>query len=52
MTELNGNTYKVTKDGPFKFVIDCDTREFNKYESEGYATEVKVPFTYKFKRLE
>jgi len=26
MSELNGKTYKVTTDGPFRFVIDCDTR--------------------------
>jgi len=31
MTELNGKRYKVKCDDPFKFKIDCDTREYNSY---------------------
>jgi hypothetical protein len=41
MTELNGNKYKVIVKDRKKFSIECDTRNFKKYEAEGFATEIK-----------
>jgi hypothetical protein len=51
MKELNGKTFKVKTEGPFNFKINCDTRKFGKYISEGIITKVKMPVKVKFKTL-
>lgn len=50
MTELNGNTYKVTTVGPFAFSIG-DTTDFGDYEGGGTAIQQKQPKQMKFKSL-
>eukprot|EP01125_Pyxidicula_operculata_P017195 TRINITY_DN6012_c0_g1_i1.p1 TRINITY_DN6012_c0_g1~~TRINITY_DN6012_c0_g1_i1.p1 ORF type:complete len:1009 (-),score=218.90 TRINITY_DN6012_c0_g1_i1:1918-4944(-) len=55
-TQLNSNSdanvYKVTVLSPFKFKINADTRNMEKYVSGGIATEKKQPFSTKFRELE
>ena len=44
MTQLNGNTYRVTPLTPITFKISADTRSFTPYTSEGFCSETKLPF--------
>ncbi|OHT02907.1 Ubiquitin-like modifier-activating enzyme 1 [Tritrichomonas foetus] len=55
MTELNGNSYKVTVINSYRFQIDCDTTKFHPYEmlgSGGYGNQIIPPSTVKFTTLE
>jgi hypothetical protein len=50
MTELNGNTYKVTIIDSHKLKIG-DTTKFGRYERNGIMTACKVPKLVEFKSL-
>jgi ubiquitin-activating enzyme E1 len=54
MTELNGKSYRVTVKNMRSFYIDCDTREFGKYElvgSGGYGNQIYPPQRFAFANL-
>ena len=54
MTELNGNSYRVTVKNMRSFYIDCDTRNFGKYEmvgSGGYGNQIYPQQKFAFSTL-
>lgn len=55
MTELNGNSYKVSVINSYRFKIDCDTTKFKPYEmigSGGYGNQIIPPSTLHFTTYE
>lgn len=55
MTELNGNSYKITVINSYRFKIDCNTTEFHPYEmvgSGGYGNQIIPPKTLNFATFE
>lgn len=52
MTELNGQTAKITSKGPHSFSINIDVSKFGKYEEGGLAAEQKQDSEISFKTLE
>lgn len=51
MEQVNGKLYQITVKSPHTFSIG-DTTEFNDYDSNGRAEQVKVPVSFKFNSLE
>ena len=55
MTELNGNSYKISVINSYRFKIDCDTTKFHPYEligSGGYGNQIIPPTTLNFSSFE
>ena len=55
MTELNGNSYKVTVVNSYMFKIHCNTTKFHTYDMErsgGYGNQIIPPLTIKFDSFE